>query len=822
MSFLRKSAPRSATAENSEWRHPRSKAERASSRNLILLSQRAKPQHLFLEGALRSRAPGSGGDAAFIQNQPSAGRDRSLVSSRGDASRSDASPVRLKALPTPLKALLLAAIAVAGLLCVPSLASADYEQMPEHFGVNSEEAEHGPRSEEAEQLEEALGVAVNQGGEGEVAAGSFYVVGENNRVVRFAPGEDGEEPRFEEAWGWGIAEGGPSSAYVRCGPAYEGTASEAEHTYEHCKKAEAPAAFGGEEVGNFETLMGVAVDQATGYVYVRNYSGARGTGHRRRHLIEVFTARGEPVGEGFGDAADGSTTPPESIAETPEELHRMLPKEGAIAVDEAGTVYLNDSDYIGVEPRKARVMCFRPESAGDYEHYAYCGEGEDIPTALPAPTRIALAGGGRLAVANAVELREYRISGGAQVCGMSVSGQLFAMTANPTTGEVFYYTYSDKSIHRTGPCDTGTETFTELQGAVALKPETRKTYALAVNPSRSWGEARPAGILYAADAENGIGDVLAPAKLALAPEVLSESVAEAGTDSASLRARIDPRGYATTYRFEYLSEAEYQANGESFEGLYAPARVPAAGATIAPGGPTAVSAAAAGLAPDTAYRFRVLAESGCKGEGEPICATAGEAASFATYAPAAAGPPDGRAYELVSPPDKHGGEVFPADARVNSCDYGCKPTGTSSNIVFPMRSAPGGEAVTYMGFAFSPVEGASVFNSYLSRRGASGWQTTAMSPELLRTKSGLHLAYTPDLGADAIYQASPPLAPGVPAGYGDIYLQSASDPAALTPLLTAPPPNRGPGGLALEYAGATPGGSCQLFAANDSLRPGAA
>jgi hypothetical protein len=707
---------------------------------------------------------------------------------------------------------MLAAAALLILLALgPAQARADYQQVPELYGQGGEAAQFG----------NALGAAVNETGEGGVAAGTLYVVGENNRVVRFSPGEEGEAPRFEEAWGWGIAEGGPEGEYVRCGPAYAGTASPAEGTYEHCLPANPHAPSGGEEPGHFNSLMGVAVDQATGDVYVRNYSGGTGNGPRKNHLIEVLTARGGLVGEGFGEAADGLTTPPQSIAATPGELHRALQEEGAIAVDEAGTVYLNDADYSGVAAARRRVMCFRPQSPGDYEHYVYCGEADDIAVEAPALKRIALAGGGRLAAATENVVREYAIEGGALLCSRSVAGQLKAMTADPTNGEVFYYTHSDESIHRLGPCDAGTGEFAQLQEARPA-PATKRMYALAIDPARPWGELRPPGVLYAISAGNslgqeGVGYVLAQAKLSLPPQVLSESVAAVGTDSASLEARVDPRGNRTTYAFEYLSEAAYAANGGSFEGPQAPARVPAGGGTIPGGAAVDVSGAAQGLSPDTAYRFRLVAESLCDGAGEPACEAAGEAVSFATYGPAPAGPPDGRAYELVSPPEKHGGEVFPADAGVKSCEWACKPSGTSNSQIFPMQSAPDGESVTYMGYAFSPTEGASVFNSYLSRRTSTGWRTAAMSPGLLGTKSSLHLSYAGDLGTDVISQKSPTLAPGAPEGMANLYLQDTAAPGTLTPLLTSPPPNRSASGLVVEYAGATPDASRQYLAANDAL-----
>ena len=238
-------------------------------------------------------------------------------------------------------------------LCLPAAASADYEQVPEHFGVGGEAA----------QLEQALGMAVNETGEGGVPAGSLYVVGKNARVVRFAPGEEGEAPRFEEAWGWGIAAGGPSNEFVRCGPAYEGTASVTEHTYEHCKPAAAIAPFGGEEVGHFESLAAARRIRPT---VTSTCATLPGRGRTDAPPDRGVHGDGVPVGEGFGDAGVESSTPPESIEAGPGELHRMSQIGGAITVDDTGTVYLTMST-MSAEPEQARVMSFAPSTPGDYE-----------------------------------------------------------------------------------------------------------------------------------------------------------------------------------------------------------------------------------------------------------------------------------------------------------------------------------------------------------------------------------------------------------------------------------------------------------------------
>ena len=974
-----------------------------------------------------------------------------------------------------------AILAVVCLLALAPAASADYEQVPEHFGVSGE----------AEQLEGSSAIAVNYGGAGLPAgeADSFYVVGVNHRVLRFSAGAEGEAPRFREAWGWGVGNG--AAEYQRCGPAL--SAEPSLHTFHTCQPPGAPT--GGEEPGHFSRLSGVSVDQATGYVYVLNVPTV---GFREHHLIEVFTATGDPVGEGFGDVGRHSPTPAESIAEGPEKLHAQATYiEDGVAVDEDGTAYVIDRDFSNTFGKQARAMCFRPESPGDYEHYEYCGASHDITTPYSNSqwfNRIALVGSDRLIAAGKEFISEYPVGGGdTPICTFNVTGgRLIAMTANPLTGEVFYFTEASRVVHRLGPCNEATGEFEVLQAAVKPAPETNQMFALAVNPGLSWGPLRPAGVLYGADAEKhgaqlGIGDVLALAE-ATPPAVLSESVSATTPTSSTLEARIDPHGFATSYRFQYLSEAAYEANepgerqsltvaatgglfglgfegrsvggefradlsngsataeglttargtatlkaavgtatlhgavgagtvisgsnevtavtasegafeaGQAVEGQGIPAgttivsssgstltlsaaatksvantplhagtaelsaaaasegsfeegmsisgegipsgavieavsgsqltlskpvtkpgtgvaitagqktlgdlsvsegafqtgipisgegipagttieaveggslaisKAPtkpgtgvaisssgpaplvagetvegpgiAAGTTIlaaeagkltlskpatadqveaqlrgglpfdatagevqkalealptigkrdvsvsggpgdeagsspylvtfagalgnedlpelsadasglsggpataevatqhdggggfagaaetpageiGSGSPATITTAISGLEPETAYRFRALASSPCRGEGEAPCEAVGRPASFATYPVAPASLPDGRAYEMVSPAQKHGGEAFPAEPHVHSCAFECKPPGSIISSVFPMQSAPGGDAVSYMGFPFSEA-GAAVFNSYVSSRGASGWAT---------------------------------------------------------------------------------------------------
>ena len=339
-------------------------------------------------------------------------------------------------------------------LCLyATTAFADYGQVAEYFGVSGE----------AEQLEGAEAVAINTTGAGGVEPGSIYVVGRNLSVLRYGPGNEGQEPPFREAWGWGV--GDHKEEYERCGPAL--TTEPSQHTYHTCTTAKSHAGEY-EQTGDFTALTGVAVDTVTGDVYIRNEAEPG----RTRHLIEVFTATGTPVGEGFGEWGRVLPLPSESISEGPEKLHFV--SRPHIAVSESGVVYVPDKDFNGQAgyniadpPGEARVMSFAPEQPGDYEHYVYTGQSNDI-TASEASVGefrwLALIGSGRIVASNEQSIYEYALGADSTpVCSYRPGGQLEGMTANPVTGEVFYYSGKDGKIHRLGPCDPGSGTFVEVQ-----------------------------------------------------------------------------------------------------------------------------------------------------------------------------------------------------------------------------------------------------------------------------------------------------------------------------------------------------------------------
>jgi WD40 repeat protein len=82
------------------------------------------------------------------------------------------------------------------------------------------------------------------------------------------------------------------------------------------------------------------------------------------------------------------------------------------------------------------------------------------------------------------------------------------------------------------------------------------------------------------------------------PVIGSPTVAGLTYNTAELKALIDPKGYETTYRFEYGTTTAYGTN------------VPVVDANIGSGkGDVPVSAKISGLSPDTVYHWRVVAEN---------------------------------------------------------------------------------------------------------------------------------------------------------------------------------------------------------------------
>jgi hypothetical protein len=204
-------------------------------------------------------------------------------------------------------------------------------------------------------------------------------------------------------------------------------------------------------------------------------------------------------------------------------------------------------------------------------------------------------------------------------------------------------------------------------------------------------------------AENNVGEAavstppLSFTTLVAVPGVEAASVSDVAGSSATLLASVNPGGAVTSYVFEYAPAG----------GSFAP--VPEAdGKGSLPEGTAGVpvSVHVQGLQPATSYEFRVVATNS-------VGAATGEAVSFATQlAKGVFGLPDGRQWELVSQPDKHGANIEPIDE--------------DSRI----QAAVNGDAIAYTATAATESEpqGFSKEEQVLSSRGPDGWVSRDINP----------------------------------------------------------------------------------------------
>jgi hypothetical protein len=320
----------------------------------------------------------------------------------------------------------------------------------------------------------------------------------------------------------------------------------------------------------------------------------------------------------------------------------------------------------------------------------------------------------------------------------------------------------------------------------------------------------------------------------------STSVAGVTATEATLEAQINPQGLATTYHFEYVTEAQFDQPGP--EGGFAKATSTPETSLAADSEDHEVSATITGLVPETAYVFRVVTANPAAPAGIDSPAKAfltRSAAPASSECPNEAGRlgpsallPDCRAFEAVSPVATEGAaQVFVPEAGSNYL------TSIGQHGIYtgrPLEVAPDGAAVVYTGDA--PPSGGTGFaragvgsTSLARRRATGGWSSQDIQPP--NVLGAAYEAFSSDLSL-GILQSNVTLGSGGAEGYNDLYTHStAAGAGSFTPLFVRAPANRpAKAGAAEEfnllYAGANggaagePAGSHLLFEANDLLLAG--
>ena len=263
-----------------------------------------------------------------------------------------------------------------------------------------------------------------------------------------------------------------------------------------------------------------------------------------------------------------------------------------------------------------------------------------------------------------------------------------------------------------------------------------------------------------------------------APPVVSPPSATDVTDTGvRLTATVNPENEATSYRFECVSQAQFEASG------YAEAEeIPAGGAVVEAGGEEVeVNQPLSGLAPATAYRCRLAASNATDD-------TSSSDMSFATYAAQPLGPPDGRVYEQATPVDKNGNDARGGQTRT-------------------MVAADGG-AVTYTISGGGSAEGGGQhFPIYSAMRSGDSWSSRGVFPDSTFGKAA-EVGWSRDVRRDYVvaWQTGEPRT---------LYEQDLED-GAMTQIV---------GGLSkgegIEFAAESSNGAEVLFESEEVLSPDA-
>jgi hypothetical protein len=328
-------------------------------------------------------------------------------------------------------------------------------------------------------------------------------------------------------------------------------------------------------------------------------------------------------------------------------------------------------------------------------------------------------------------------------------------------------------------------------------------------------------------ASNGAGETVGEDEtLTTVGSTVTGEASEVTLYGATVAGDVNPEGLpATDCEFEYGPTTNY---GQS---------VPCATDPGSGDAPVGVTGTVTGLTPNTTYHYRLVVT-------DEIGQNFGLDRVFTTEGPLAngiQGLPDGRVYELVSPANDGGDEVYRQQAG-----------GEFANIetLLPFQAAADGNGIAYVG---APGTGGNEDagygggNQYLARRSSDGtWSQSNISPPGFR--SAIFQGFSSDLSVGFLdsLEAMASDAPGFGeeakfgGSYDVLYSTNTADVGEYTPAFTVTPPDRSrldfrsvnvpaqfPGGTSgrdneprtLAYAGASADSTHVLFEANDALTP---
>jgi hypothetical protein len=297
------------------------------------------------------------------------------------------------------------------------------------------------------------------------------------------------------------------------------------------------------------------------------------------------------------------------------------------------------------------------------------------------------------------------------------------------------------------------------------------------------------------------------------PLIANEAVSNVAGEAATLQAQIDPLGSDTHYYFQYGTSSCAASPSPCIDGPSLPGTDIGSAEEY-----EAIATRVQGLVPHTTYHYRAVATNAFgTSEGPEQTFTTQPLGGKLVL-------PDGRAWELVSPPTKDGAEIAGREETI--AGGGLLEGARDGHAISYLASAPLGEPTGNISPELSQI---------LSTRGSAGWSSQDVtSPREQNTavtggQGGEYRAFSPDLLSALVVPLEPPGLLSPEAVEGTPYLRDDVSGGYL-PLLTAA---NIPVGTQLtrvcnqnstkdhEFVGASPDLSHVVFKSCEALTPNA-